>query len=104
MALLITTAGLWSGDTDSHVPTVVNRSSHTVVVLAGMDQLHPWVTLEPGESAHADRPFMSTDGCYHGMQLEARTTDGRVIGTLATFCTNDRWEITDAGAARAEGS
>jgi hypothetical protein len=82
-------------------PTVVNASSQTVVVLSGPEgNLHRWRTLAPGEQVIADAPFLSLNGCYQDMWLEARTTDGRVIATLFKPCARDIWRITNTGAER----
>ena len=89
------TAGFGSGPGDSPSPTVVNRSSHEVVVFADTGDLRPWVTLGPGESARADRPPFSLDGCYPSLQLVAKTGDGRLLGTLSRVCNNDVWEIKE---------
>jgi hypothetical protein len=100
-ALLLTLGGLRTTEGGVPPPTVINASSQTVVVLAGPeDNLNRWTTLSPGEHADADIPFFATDGCYRDMWLEARTTDGRVIGTLFNPCTGDTWRITDTGAER----
>lgn len=90
-----------AGSVGVAAPVVVNASSQTVVVLSGpQGALHRWRTLAPGEQAVGDGPFLSTSGCYPNMGLEARTTDGRVIGTLDRFCASEIWRITDTGAEK----
>lgn len=99
-ALPLVLAGAGSmGSVGTGPPTVVNASAQTVVVLSGPPgNLHRWWTLAPGEQAVGDGPFLSTSGCYPNMGLEARTTDGRVLGTLGRFCASEIWRITNTGA------
>lgn len=98
-ALPLVLAGVGgAGSVGVAAPAVVNASSQTVVVLSGPPgSLHRWRTLAPGEQAVGDGPFLSTSGCYPDMGLEARTTDGRVIGTLDRFCASEIWRITNTG-------
>ena len=74
--LTFASGGMARGEKDLPHPTVVNASSNTVVVFTGVEDLHQWATLASGEHAQADRPFLSLDGCYRNMRLEAGTPTG----------------------------
>ena len=95
VAVGIVRAGFGSGTDGSPSPTVVNRSSHEVVVFVDRGELRPWVTLGPGETARADRPPFSLDGCYPSLRLVAKTSDGRLLGTLDRVCNNVVWELKE---------
>lgn len=100
LPLVLVAAGS-TGSVGLAAPAVVNASSQTVVVLSGPPgSLHRWRTLAPGEQAVGDGAFLSTSGCYPNMGLEARTTDGRVLGTLDRFCASEIWRITNTGAEK----
>lgn len=98
-AIMLTGGLMGAGAGDVPPPSVINASSQTVIVLAGPDgNMHRWTTLSPGEHVDADPPF--ADGCFYGMWLEARTTDGRLLGTLFKPCMGEIWRITDTGTQR----